>query len=147
VTETYRIPKSALIVVYNQALQVLVMQRNDDPNFWQSVTGTLEPGELPIQTAMREVQEETGIDITALGYQLVNCEQVNTYEIREMWRYRYPPDVTHNQEHVFCVQVNKDQPIKLTEHSAYLWLSKQDAMDKVWSETNRQAIEHYVPNR
>ena len=38
----YRIPQSALTVVYNQSGQVLVMQRNDDPQFWQSVTGTLE---------------------------------------------------------------------------------------------------------
>ena len=47
----YRIPQSALTVVYNRSGQVLVMQRNDDPKFWQSVTGTLELGEKPSETA------------------------------------------------------------------------------------------------
>ncbi len=69
----YRIPQSALTVVYNCAGQVLVMQRNDDPDFWQSVTGTLELGEKPIETALREVLEETCIDIIESAYQLVDC--------------------------------------------------------------------------
>ena len=52
----WRIPESALVVIYNQAGQVLVMQRNDDPLFWQSVTGTRETAESPYQTAVREVR-------------------------------------------------------------------------------------------
>ena len=74
----YRIPQSALTVVYNRAGQVLVMQRNDDPEFWQSVTGTLEQGEKPIQTALREVLEETSIDIIQSAYQLIDCQKINT---------------------------------------------------------------------
>ena len=70
----YRIPQSALTVVYNRAGQVLVMQRNDDPAFWQSVTGTLEQGEKPIKTALREVLEETSIDIIESAYQLIDCQ-------------------------------------------------------------------------
>lgn len=142
----YRIPKSALTVVYNQSGQVLVMQRNDDPNFWQSVTGTLEENELPSQTAVREVLEETGIDIVKHSYQLIDCEKTNTYPIREMWQYRYPPNTPFNTEYVFSVEVADDHKVKLTEHSAYLWLDKTLAMKKVWSDTNREAIELFVPN-
>lgn len=142
----YRIPQSALTVVYNQSGQVLVMQRNDDPEFWQSVTGTLEQGEKPIETASREVLEETGIDITQCAYQLIDCQKINTYEIRERWKHRYPPDTALNTEHVFAVEVVDDQSISLTEHSAYLWLDKATAMQKVWSETNREAISLYVPD-
>lgn len=142
----YRIPKSALTVVYNQSGQVLVMQRNDDPNFWQSVTGTLEQNELPRQTAVREVLEETGIDIVKQNYQLVDCQKVNTYPIREMWQHRYPPNTPFNTEYVFSVEVADDHNVKLTEHSAYFWLDKKSAMEKVWSDTNREAIELFVPN-
>tara|TARA_R110000751_G_scaffold3930_6_gene18649 strand:+ start:100340 stop:100789 length:450 start_codon:yes stop_codon:yes gene_type:complete len=141
----YRIPESALTVVYNQSGQVLVMQRNDDPEFWQSVTGTLELGEKPCDTARREVLEETGIDITQNHYQLVDCQKVNTYEIRDRWKYRYPPGTPFNTEHVFAVVVANEQKISLTEHSAYLWLDKCSAMAKVWSDTNREAISLYVP--
>lgn len=142
----YRIPQSALTVVYNQSGQVLVMQRNDDPEFWQSVTGTLESGEQPIETALREVLEETGIDINAHDYRLIDCHKINTYEIRDRWKHRYPPSTPHNTEHVFAVEVSNKQPVSLTEHSAYLWLDKEAAMQKVWSDTNREAISLYVPD-
>jgi dATP pyrophosphohydrolase len=142
----YRIPQSALTVVYNRAGQVLVMKRNDDPEFWQSVTGTLEQGEKPIDTARREVLEETSIDITQSAYQLMDCHKINTYEIRDRWKHRYPPGTPYNTEHVFAVEVANDQGIVLTEHSAYLWLDKLTAMQKVWSDTNREAISLYVPD-
>ncbi len=142
----YRIPQSALTVVYNCAGQVLVMQRNDDPEFWQSVTGTLELGEKPIETALREVLEETGIDIIESAYQLVDCQKINTYDIRDRWKHRYPPGTPYNTEHVFAVEVANNQSISLTEHSAYFWLDKTSAIKKVWSDTNREAILLYVPD-
>jgi dATP pyrophosphohydrolase len=132
--------------VYNRAGQVLVMQRNDDPEFWQSVTGTLEQGEKPIETALREVLEETSIDITRSAYQLIDCRKINTYDIRDRWKHRYPPGTPYNTEHVFAVEVANEQSISLTEHSAYLWLDKTSAMNKVWSDTNREAILLYVPD-
>ena len=142
----YRIPESALTVVYNRSGQVLVMQRNDDPEFWQSVTGTLEQGERPIETAMREVLEETSIDIVRSAYSLRDCQKINTYEIRDRWKHRYPPNTPYNTEHVFAVEVANNQNIVLSEHSAYLWLDKSSAMHKVWSDTNREAISLYVPD-
>jgi dATP pyrophosphohydrolase len=145
-TSHYRIPQSALTVVYNCAGLVLVMQRNDDPEFWQSVTGTLEQGERPIETALREVLEETSIDIIKSAYQLIDCQKINTYDIRDRWKHRYPPGTPYNTEHVFVVEVANDQCISLTEHSAYLWLDKTSAMNKVWSDTNREAIFLYVPD-
>lgn len=53
-------PESVLVIIYDQHHRVLVMQRDDDASFWQSVTGTIEIEEQPIQTAYREVAEETG---------------------------------------------------------------------------------------
>ena len=142
----YRIPQSALTVVYNQSGQVLVMQRNDDPEFWQSVTGTLEQGEKPSETALREVLEETSIDIIGSAYKLIDCQKINTYDIRDRWKHRYPPGTPFNTEHVFAVEVANEQGIVLTEHSAYLWLDKPSALKKVWSDTNREAISLYVPD-
>ena len=122
------------------------MQRNDDPEFWQSVTGTLEQGEKPIETALREVLEETSIDIAQSAYQLIDCKKINTYDIRDRWKHRYPPGTPYNTEHVFAVEVANNHSINLTEHSAYLWLDKTSAINKVWSDTNREAIFLYVPN-
>jgi dATP pyrophosphohydrolase len=124
----------------------------DDANFWQSVTGTMEENEAPIQTAVREVQEETSIDLAfsrkgkgAFLHHLMDCRQVNQYSIREEWRYRYKPGITKNFEYVFCAQVSAKSNIILTEHTNYEWLAKPAAIAKVWSPTNKHAIEQFVP--
>jgi dATP pyrophosphohydrolase len=41
----YKRPISVLVVIYAQdTKRVLMLQRCDDPDFWQSVTGSLEEG-------------------------------------------------------------------------------------------------------
>ena len=138
-------PESVLVIIYDQHHRVLVMQRDDDASFWQSVTGTIEIEEQPIQTAYREVAEETGFILDPLQMHIQNCHQINQFAIRKQWLHRYPPNTQFNFEHVFCVQVDSTQPVVLTEHTACLWLSKTAAINKVWSETNALAIEKFVP--
>lgn len=44
----FKRPESVLVVICEQETgRVLMLQRRDDPAFWQSVTGSLEPGETP----------------------------------------------------------------------------------------------------
>jgi dATP pyrophosphohydrolase len=70
------------------------------------------------------------------------------YEIWPQWRARYAPGVTHNTEHVFGFRV--DSPTVATldpaEHVAQLWLPWQEAMARVFSPTNRDAIRQ-LPQR
>lgn len=138
-------PESVLVVMYNEHNKVLVLQRDDDPTFWQSVTGSLEDDEVPIQTALREVLEETGVDILANKQILADCRLINQYVIRKDWRHRYAPGISTNFEYVFCVQIPADSSIVLTEHLQYLWLDKAEAINKVWSVSNKLAIETFVP--
>ena len=140
----YKRPESVLVVLYDQYQRVLIMQREDDPDFWQSVTGTLEPDELPRQTAYREVAEETGINLKALGLTLSEQLAQNEYIIRPQWRHRYPPNTLRNTEYVFAVQIPANISITLTEHLAYRWVSVEEASQIVWSETNRNAILDFV---
>jgi dATP pyrophosphohydrolase len=141
---SYKRPESVLVILFDEAHQVLVMQRADDPDFWQSVTGTIEAGEAPLETAYREVLEETGLDLRQLGCDVQGVLQQNQYQIRPQWRYRYPPGTVHNTEFVFSCQVPSGQPILLTEHLAHRWVCKEEALQIVWSESNRNAIADYV---
>ena len=142
----YKKPESALVVLYDQHYRVLLLQRQDDPTFWQSVTGALEDGEEPIQTAYREVGEEIGVDAKAHGFEINNHQKQNRYEIRRRWLHRYPPGTTFNIEHVFSLQINSDIPLVLTEHLQYEWVSKHDALSRLWSPSNKEAVSMFVPS-
>lgn len=136
----YKQPISALIVVYTEALDVLLLERADYPDAWQSVTGSRDGEESLRETAIREVAEETGID--AVQYALTDWQQQNVYDIYAKWVHRYPPGTTHNTEHVFGLKLPQRVAVKLAprEHVGYLWLPWQEAAEKVFSPSNRAAI-------
>jgi len=138
--KAHKIPVSTLVVVHTPGLEVLLIERADRPGFWQSVTGSQDPGETLRRTAVREVGEETGI--VASESDLVDWQVTNVYEIFAVWRHRYAPGVTHNTEHVFSLCVPPGTPVRLApgEHLAYRWLPYGEAAGEVFSWSNRQAI-------
>ena len=134
-----KIPQSVLVVIHTAALDVLLIERADRPGFWQSVTGSLDALDEPLdQTARREVLEETGI----AGGTLLNWQQQNDYEIFLSWRHRYAPGVTRNVEHVFSLMVPAGTPVVLAprEHVACAWLPWQAAAERCFSPSNAEAI-------
>jgi dATP pyrophosphohydrolase len=138
-------PESVLVVLFSEDSQVLMLQRDDDADFWQSVTGTIELGENPIQTAYREVAEETGITLSPARHDIIDCRHMNQYRIRKQWLSRYPKNSVYNNEYVFCARIDKDAEITLTEHLSYQWLHKNEAIERAWSDSNRAAISKFVP--
>ena len=136
----FKKPVSSLVLIYRDDFKVLLMERADKKGFWQSVTGSLEENETPRDAAIREVLEETGIDSTQ--YHLEDWELSHVYEIYAHWRYRYAPNITHNREHIFALKVPASIPVQLSadEHVQYLWVDWRDALDKVFSWTNVEAI-------
>ena len=137
----YKNPYSVLVVIYAQNTgRVLMLQRQDDLNFWQSVTGTIEEGEQPLRTAMREVKEETGIDIKEQNLILVDCQYSVKFEIFPQFRYKYAPDTTHNTEHWFLLAMEQEFEPILSEHLAYQWVSPEKAIQVTKSSNNAEAI-------
>ena len=139
----HKIPESVLVVIYTAQLDVLLIERADKPGFWQSVTGSLDTlNELLIDTAARELREETGIIVDGERIALHDWHLCNIYEIYPVWRHRYAPGVTHNTEHVFGVCVPRDIGITLSprEHLQHAWLPYIDAADRCFSSSNAEAI-------
>lgn len=143
----YKKPVSVLVVIYTADLQVLLLERADHPGYWQSVTGSQDEGETLFDTAIREVKEETGLD--AENFELIDWHIQNQYEIFQEWRWRYPPGVTHNTEHVFGLKVPSAIPITIAarEHLSSIWLPWQEAAEKVFSWSNAQAIRRLGSNQ
>ena len=142
----FKIPQSVLVVIHTPALEVLLINRADAPNYWQSVTGSKDTAAEPlVQTAIREVFEETGIACgpdTPLAGALRDWGLENVYDIYPRWLHRYEPGVTRNREHVFGLRVPDGTPVTLNpcEHTGYRWLPWRAAADACFSPSNAEAI-------
>ncbi len=141
-----KIPESVLVVIYTPQLDVLIIERADRPEFWQSVTGSKDRLDEPlIETAVREVAEETGIivggPLVAMDA-LVDWGEFIEYEIYPIWRHRYAEGVTRNVEHWFGLEVPSPLEVTLAprEHTAHLWLPYEQAAARCFSSSNRDAI-------
>ena len=139
--QRFKTPVSVLVVIHTPALEVLLMERAEWPDFWQSVTGSIDHPDEPLaETAIREVGEETGLD--ARRFRLLDWQMQNRFEIFKKRSGRYAPGVTHNTEHVFGLTVPGPLPVVLAprEHSGYQWLPWREAAAKCASWSNRDAI-------
>jgi dATP pyrophosphohydrolase len=142
-----KLPLSVLVVVHTASREVLLLERASRAGFWQSVTGSLDRLDEPLAVAAaREVAEETGIDASA--YSLTDWNLRNVYAIYPVWRHRYAPGVMHNTEHVFGLRVPGTIAVRVApgEHLGAIWLPWREAAEKVFSWSNRQAIE-MLPGR
>lgn len=141
----FKIPQSVLVVIHTPRLEVLLIERSDAPGFWQSVTGSKDDEDESFEaTAVREVAEETGLDVSARGHVLRDWGLENVYEIYPEWRYRYAPGVFLNTEHLFGLCVPEASMVTLNprEHRAQAWMPWLEAADRCHSFSNAEAILH-----
>ncbi len=114
-----------LIVIHTDAKEFLLLERRRPLGFWQSVTGSLEWGEVADRAARRELLEETGITQGVL----VNLQWTQTYEILASFGKVY---------------VSRRLPgrveVTLSEHVQYRWVSGSEALSLVSSDSNRAVI-------
>ena len=141
-----KIPESVLVVIHTPALDVLLIERADRPGYWQSVTGSKDTlSETLVETAVREVAEETGIQVggdAVPASALRDWRLANVYEIYPVWRHRYARGVTHNTEHVFGLTVPAGTAVTLAprEHLRHVWLPWREAADCCFSPSNAEAV-------
>lgn len=135
-----RRPVSVLVVVHTDDGQVLLLRRAKPFDFWQSVTGSLHERESHAEAAARELFEETGLtDEGLLTYSGVS----RNFVIDPRWRHRFEPGVVENVEYEWRYRLRDTPDIVLdaAEHSESCWLPVDEAINKVWSWTNKDALQ------
>jgi 8-oxo-dGTP pyrophosphatase MutT (NUDIX family) len=100
--------------------RVLVLQRAADTiraGSWETVYGKIDSGERPEQAAVRELREETGLDLTALYNVTVSSFFLHTSQTIQM-------------AIVFAAFVGDSDVVLSDEHQRFEWLSVDEACDR-----------------
>jgi lipoyl(octanoyl) transferase len=118
--------------------EILMMLRVPEHGYWwQSVTGMMEPGELPEQTAHRELMEETGLTGILRPLDLSHSFWVDPTIVR------FPDtEPRFNTEICFSMEVAADAQVLLepSEHSEFLWCPPDEAYERMKWEGSKAAL-------
>ncbi|MFH1852337.1 MAG: NUDIX domain-containing protein [Candidatus Neomarinimicrobiota bacterium] len=105
-------------------LRFLLLQRNVNKiyeHLWQGVAGKIETGEAAWQTAVRELQEETGLT----PKRLFTADHVSSFYEAHGDRINLIP--------VFGIEVDSEEVVLSGEHSGYRWVDLETALQLlVW---------------
>jgi 8-oxo-dGTP pyrophosphatase MutT (NUDIX family) len=118
---------------YREEWLVLTLQRSPEtrcPGSWETVHGRMEPGERPEHAAVREVREETGLDIDRLYN--ITCQPfyLHTLGVVQM-------------AVVFAAFVGESAAVRTSdEHVAHEWLPTASAAERFTWPREREALQH-----
>jgi dATP pyrophosphohydrolase len=114
-------------------MEFLLLKRSNEvlyPGLWQMVNGHVEPGEKGYQTALREIEEETGLKPEMLWA----APNVNSFYSHENDYIMLLP--------VFAAKVNSMADVKIChEHSDYAWVSREKAKKMLAWPGQRQSVD------
>ena len=115
------------------SLEVLALRRGPNgrnPGSWETVHGTIEPGETPVQASLRELREETGL-VPQKFYNLSRTEAFYQHKSDEV---ALIP--------VFAAFVLPDAAVQLSaEHDRGEWLCVRDVAQRFAWPRERRAVE------
>lgn len=113
--------------------KVLTVQRSADtrcPGAWETIHGRLDDGERPEDGAVRELREETGLNVSRLYNVTVQPFYLHMFGTVQL-------------AIVFAAFVDEPADVRLgEEHQAYEWLSPHDAASRFIWPREREALSH-----
>ncbi len=112
--------RSCGVIVFRRdpELSFLLMKH---PTRWDLPKGHVDPGETDTECALRELQEETGINAIDIELDPQFLFQTH-YDVNDR---RFPGQVAHKTLVMFLGWVKRDVDITATEHIGHAWFSWQ----------------------
>lgn len=133
--ETLRLVK---VLLHDGDRILLLHRRPERGNFWQPVTGTMEPGESARDTALREIREETGQVAEPSSLDLMQSFMIESQYLAS----RFPAPVIAT-ETVFEAALDSSLPVRIdpVEHDAWGWFTIAEAYEKIQWSDDREALD------
>jgi len=131
--------KSAGIIIYcieNKEPKFLLLKNTFKTTYYSFPKGIIESGEQPLETAIREVKEETNLDIKKQNL-------IPKFKYIQSWFYKRDNKLISKQAIYFLAKLNKEQ-IKNTkisnEHESFSWLTYKQALDLIKIKSNKEML-------
>jgi dihydroneopterin triphosphate diphosphatase len=118
--------------IVNSELQFLLLKRSSHkiyPGLWQMVSGHIIKKETAVQTALRELEEETGLKPLRLWV----APNVNSFYS--------PADDSITMIPVFAARVKNKKVIISGEHSEFKWVNSKKAKTLLAWEGQRKSVD------
>jgi len=133
--ETIRLVK---VMVHDDHRVLLLHRRPERGNFWQPITGSIEDGESPIETARREIAEETGNPGEPEELNLQQSFMIESHYLETL----YPAPIIAS-ETGFVARLRSDLPIRIDaeEHDDFGWFTFGEAYERIRWTDDREALE------
>jgi len=128
---------SGLIATARSAarLEFAVLKRSD-ADYWQFVAGGGEDGEIPIQAAQRETQEEVGISAEMIELDSLSTVPKDCFAATDSWG----GDVYVIPQYCFAVDAGSSDISLSHEHIESRWVSYEQACSLLKWDSNRTAL-------
>lgn len=128
-----RVNVQVFVFSKNPSFNVLILKRTPERSgYWQPVSGGVEKGEELIETVLREVSEETGIE---------NIKSIVDLEYTFTYKETKNGVLMDMQDFCFAVEIENLFAVKLSdEHEEYKWCSYIEAKEYLKWEHNLIAL-------
>jgi lipoyl(octanoyl) transferase len=133
--ETIKLVK---VLVHDGDRVLLLHRRAERGNFWQPITGSIEEGELPVETARRELVEETGHPGEPTSLDLKQSFLIESAYLAA----KFDEPIIASEIN-FAATLDSRLPIRLDaeEHDEHGWFTFAEAYERIRWTDDREALE------
>jgi ADP-ribose pyrophosphatase YjhB (NUDIX family) len=135
-----RIVPAVNVVVINDAGEILLIRRTDN-DYWALPGGVVDIGESLPQAALRETQEETGIDCQITGLSGIYTDPGHVI------LYSSNGEVRQEFSIVLTARATGGQPTPSSESSQVRWIAPADLDRYQMDSSMRIRVRHYAERR
>jgi len=103
-------------------------------NYWGFAKGIIEGNESEQETAIRELEEETGIK---------NVKIIPGFKYEQEWFYRLNNENVKKKATFFLAKITKEEAEKVKisfEHEEFAWLTFSEAIEKMKIKNNKEML-------